>query len=504
VSLRARLLAGMVVLVTAGLAAAAIVTYEEQRSFLYSRVDQEVHQALGPVSFILVRRDGRGAAVFAPAHHLYRPLRARPLVSASGIARRALESIPPGSFGELIGRDGRVIGTPVQFRYGSGRPPVVPVALARASAPRQRLFEFAGYRAIAVPVPDGTEIAAVSLHDTDATLGRLVLVEGLVGAGVLVALVVLGWLMIRFGLRPLERIQRTASEIAHGDFSRRIAPVDERTEVGRLALSLNEMLAQIERAFDARTISEERLRQFLADASHELRTPLSAIRGYAELQRLGALEEPGETERAMERIEAEASRMGELVEDLLTLAHLDELPAPKSAPVDLGELAERALEEARALAPDTTLKLRCEGDDGAYTVSGDAEGLHRVLSNLLRNAIVHTPPATPVEVRLARAPDRISLEVRDHGPGLPVGAEQHAFERFWRAQGGRRRGPGGSGLGLAIVKAIVEAHHGQVHAERAPGGGALFRVTLPVDARFSGNAQRTPSPSTLARDTLGA
>jgi two-component system OmpR family sensor kinase len=270
---------------------------------------------------------------------------------------------------------------------------------------------------------------------------------------------------------------RVAGEIAHGDLARRVSPANQRTEVGRLGSSLNEMLVQIEQAFADRGESEDRLRRFLSDASHELRTPLASIRGYAELFRLGAANEPEELERAMARIEAEATRMGVLVENLLMLARLDELPEMRLVPVDLRELAEHAAEDTRAVAPKREVRLTA---NDAVWVHADAEQLRQVLANLTRNAVIHTPAETAIEISVRREGERAVLEVRDHGPGLPADTGDLVFDRFWRTEGGRSRGRGGSGLGLAIVKAIMQAHHGEVHAGNAPGGGAIFRVTLTI------------------------
>jgi two-component system OmpR family sensor kinase len=283
--------------------------------------------------------------------------------------------------------------------------------------------------------------------------------------------------VIRVGLRPLERMGRVAREIAHGDLTRRVSPDNQRTEVGRLGASLNEMLVQIEQAFEARGESEDRLRRFLSDASHELRTPLASIRGYAELFRLGAANEPEELERVMARIEAEATRMGVLVENLLVLARLDELPEMRLVPVDLSELAEQAVQDTQALAPQREVRLTV---NGAVRVLADPEQLGQVLGNLARNAVIHTPADTAIEISVRPEDDRALVEVRDHGRGLPADAGDRVFDRFWRTEGGRSRGRGGAGLGLAIVKAIVQAHHGEVNAGNAPDGGAVFRVTLPI------------------------
>jgi two-component system OmpR family sensor kinase len=269
----------------------------------------------------------------------------------------------------------------------------------------------------------------------------------------------------------------TAGAIAAGDLTRRVSPADERTEVGRLGLALNAMLGQIERAFSERQASEERLRQFLSDASHELRTPLTSIRGYAELFRMGAAADPDDVAKAMARIEDEAARMGALVEDLLALARLDEMPQTARVPVELAPLVRDAADDTRAAARDREVTVTIDGD---HVVRGDAAQLRQVLANLTRNALTHTPPATPIELSLTGRNGTVRIVVRDHGPGLPAGADANVFERFWRSEGGRERGRAGAGLGLAIVAAIVDAHDGRVSAANAPGGGAQFVIELPA------------------------
>jgi two-component system OmpR family sensor kinase len=473
-SLRARVLIGLVVLAALGLGAMAIATYEEQRSFLYTRVDQQVSAS----QFLVAGQLGvvRGFPP-APFRRVSPPPRHRPATFQAS-----------GTYGELLARDGRLLKEDA-FAYGQSpaSPPALPVhpPLSKFGSTHIRFFTVdsrtdAGlrYRAAAFSLPDGRVLlVAVPLREVDETLSRLLVVEGLVGGGVILALVLLGWIVIRLGLRPLERIGQVAGKIAHGDLTRRVTPANPRTEVGRLGLSLNEMLMRIEQAFADRKESEERLRQFLADASHELRTPLASIRGYAEAFRLGAASEPGTLERAMARIEAETTRMGTLVEDLLLLARLDELPEKRRERVDLCELAEHATEDARAIAPTRTVTLRATG---SLPVLGDPDQLRQVLANLTRNAVIHTPPDSPIELAVRRERDRAVLEVSDHGSGIPAHAGDRVFERFWRIEGGRRRGRGGAGLGLAIVKAIVQAHHGEVHAHNAPDGGAVFRVSLPL------------------------
>jgi two-component system OmpR family sensor kinase len=401
-------------------------------------------------------------------------------------------SLPPGVYGERRSPDGTKLGS-VVITYDETAPsaPELPSELDPGEITTVAASDGSlDYRVVATQPPGGgsTTIVAVPLEEADEQLDRLLLVEGGVIAAVLLLMGAGGWWVVRVGLRPLDRIGATAGAIAAGDLSQRVAPADDRTEVGRLGLSLNAMLHQIEEAFDERTASENRLRRFLADASHELRTPLSSIRGYAELYRMGAARDPEGADRAMSRIEQEAARMGVLVEDLLVLARLDEVRDAVREPVDLTELARDAADDARAAARDRTITFHAGDED--TVVLGDAGQLRQVLLNLTRNALVHTPPGTPVEVGVAREAGRVRVAVRDHGRGLPPGEDPGAlFERFWRADPARGRGPAGAGLGLAIVHGIVTAHGGTVTAQNAPEGGALFTVELPPAA----NVEETPA-----------
>ena len=333
----------------------------------------------------------------------------------------------------------------------------------------------------------GTIVVSVPLREMAQTLDRLRTIELIVSGAILLALGVLAWLVIKAGLRPLERMGKTADDIAAGDLSRRVEEANERTEVGRLGLALNGMLGQIEIAFAEREASEERLRRFLADASHELRTPLSSIRGYAEIFRTGAARKPDQLAQAMQRIEDEAARMGVLVNDLLALARLDEVRESLREPVDLAALARAACDDARALEPQRTIALKVAG---SAEVLGDPEQLRQVLSNLLANAVKHTPSRIPIEVSLGGDDRWATLTVRDHGPGLQPRSERQVFERFWRQDKANQDDGGGSGLGLAIVAAIAKAHGGRVEAANAAGGGAQFTVTLPSRAAAE---QRTPA-----------
>jgi two-component system OmpR family sensor kinase len=475
VSLRVRLTVALVALSAAGLITLAAVTYAEQRSFLYDRVDQQVQAARDEVNHQLDQENGTAGlgSGFAPG-------RGGPGYGQPG--PRPDVNLPSGTFGQRRDVNGTKLGKDVTISYGESSlsppklPKDIPVGKTITVSSQDGSVK---YRVEAFETGDqpGTTVVAVPLRDVTSTLHRLERVEALVIAGVLLALGLLSWWVVRLGLRPLDRMGATAGAIAAGELSQRVEPADSRTEVGRLGLALNEMLGQIETAFAERTASENRLRRFLADASHELRTPLVSIRGYAELFRIGAAREPEDTDKAMRRIEEESRRMGVLVEDMLTLARLDELREPVREPVDLGRVAADAVEDARAVAPRRTIELF---EDGPGKVLGDSHQLRQVVANLMRNALTHTPQGTPVEVRVRADGDDAVLEVRDHGPGLPPGDPADLFERFWRAAPGRERASGGAGLGLAIVAAIVEAHGGNVSAANAESGGASFVIRLPA------------------------
>ena len=513
-SLHARLLAALLALACAGLLVLAAITYTEQRSFLEGRINQEVRTAEPALNNLLDKEAGgtfekraaQGAAGGAP-------LGATPGQSPAGAeghgqggsspgggpGGQPAPNLPPGTFGQLRSASGKVVLSEF-LTFGQARPaePRIP-----AHVPIGTVFTVGSkgssglqYRAYATKDQAGNvTIAAIPTSDEQQTLSHLLLVEGLVIAGVLALLAVGASWAVRLGLRPLDRIGRTASEIAAGDLARRVSPADTRTEVGRLGLALNAMLARLEQAFAERTSSEQRLRRFLADASHELRTPLASIRGYAELFRMGAASDAHDTELAMRRIEEEASRMGKLVEDLLTLARLDQAPVPRRSHVELAELAANAVADARAMAPERAITLAAEQE---VIVAGDRDQLHQVLANLLRNALVHTPEGTPIEVSLEREGELATLRVRDHGPGLP-GSEEELFERFWRSERGRERGRAGAGLGLSITRAIVEAHGGQIGAAQAQGGGAVFTVMLPAVS-----AAPAPAQGQAAHDVAAA
>ena len=341
-----------------------------------------------------------------------------------------------------------------------------------------------------------TFIVAVPRDGVDRTVRKLVLVELLIGLAVLAACAAGGWYAVQRAFRPLRQIEDTAAAIADGELGRRIPTRTAKDEVTSLSRSLNAMLAQIEQSFADREASEERMRQFVADASHELRTPLAAVRGYAELYRQGAVREQEDVASAMWRIESEAGRMGGLVESLLTLARLDEQRPLGIGPVDLTVLAADAAQDARAIEPARRISVvGTTGPLGPVVVQGDEAKLRQVLANLMSNALHHTPAGSPVEVSVGHHPasGQAVVEVRDHGPGVDPDKARKVFERFYRADPSRSRGTGGNGLGLAIAAAIVGSHHGRIGVARTDGGGATFVLELPADQPRTANSQAVPS-----------
>jgi signal transduction histidine kinase len=308
----------------------------------------------------------------------------------------------------------------------------------------------------------------------DSEVQRLVLAELITGA-VLLALLALGgrWLISR-GLAPLDRMASTADIItSRGDLTARMPDPGDHAEAGRLAAAINTMLDRIQQAFGARWASEQKVRQFAADASHELRTPLTTIRGYAELYRQGALG-PDRLPNAMRRIEQEADRMSSLVAELLELARLDRNSSLDLTETDLAELVRDAVADAKAVEPERPVNATTPP---RLVVVADEPRIRQVLANLIGNVREHTEPSIPVAVRLARAGDGALLEVTDAGQGMSEEAAARAFDRFYRGHNG---GNGhGSGLGLSIVQAIATAHGGHAMLKSAAGAGTSVQVWIP-------------------------
>jgi two-component system OmpR family sensor kinase len=484
-SLRGRLLVGLLALVVAGLLVADLGTYLSLQSSLIDRVDKQLFDSRDAVVGLLLDE-----------HHGPGP----PLATA----------LPSGTYIEIRAPDGTsahgTVGAP-GHPQSSGHPQLpadIPTP-DRSSTPAAQSLPGTGgvsqYRVLIYspdrgPAMGDTVILAIPLTDVQATLDNLLLFEGLISAAVLAALALFAWSVIGVGLRPLERMGSTAKAIAAGDLSRRVEPATPRTEIGRLGLSLNGMLSQIEMAFAERTRSEQRLRRFLADASHELRTPLTSIRGYAELLRRGAAHTAEDSALARRRIEAEAVRMSVMVDDLLLLARLDQGRPLEQKPVDLQQIAHDACADARAVAPSRAITLWARE---AVVVRGDELRLRQVVANLVSNAIVHTPTGTPIEVSVTSNGERAALSVTDHGPGLKGEEARRVFEPFYRADPGRSRDRGGSGLGLSIVAAVVTAHGGAVQVLETPGGGATFRVELPLAAARAEIEERAREPEVRTR-----
>jgi two-component system OmpR family sensor kinase len=310
-----------------------------------------------------------------------------------------------------------------------------------------------------------------------------------VSGGVLLGLVAVGiggmWL-VRRNLRPLDRVAATATRVSHLPLSEGKVDIVERvpaedtdtgTEVGKVGAALNEMLDHIDKALNSRQKSEERVRQFVADASHELRTPLASIRGYAELTRREQDPVPQEVTYALGRVESEAIRMTALVDDLLLLARLDAGRPLDHETVDLTEMVVNAVSDAHAAAPDHVWQLQVP--DEPVEVQGDPARLHQIIANLLGNARTHTARGTVVRTSIVREPDQVRLTVRDNGPGVPKELQPDVFQRFARGDTSRNRAAGSTGLGLSIVAAVAQAHGGSVSLDSVPGD-TTFTVTLPA------------------------
>ena len=342
------------------------------------------------------------------------------------------------------------------------------------------------YRLVASTAPDGDVLVnGLPLTGTADAVRRLVAVELLVGLLALVAAALAAVLVIRRTLRPLDRVAATATRVselplASGEveLAERVPPedTDPRTEVGQVGTALNRMLDHVEGSLAARQESETRVRQFVADASHELRTPLASIRGYAELVRRTGGEVSADVGRAMSRVESEALRMQELVEELLLLARLDAGRELTHEEVDLTALVVDTLSDAHAAGPGHSWQV--DLPDTPVLVPGDPARLHQVLANLLANVRSHTPEGTTATVGLRAEDGWAVLQVRDDGPGVPPALHSHVFERFARGDASRSRAAGSTGLGLAIVDAVVTAHGGRVELDSEPGR-TVFTVRLP-------------------------
>jgi two-component system, OmpR family, sensor kinase len=562
--LRVKMVTAVLALVAIALVAISFVGIAFLKDYLLNGADAQLQELYQNAPHL---QNGHNASTVSPEPWLYEAL-----LPHEGLQRFG-GYLPPGISGPAISTDASWL---------SASAPTSVTVPAQSGSELWRVVAYPGQTFYVGPGQQqiGTLIVGIDVTSIYNTIGNLIRIDVIVSVIVLIALFIVGIAVVRASLRPLTDIEKTAGAIAAGDLTRRVPDHDPRTEVGRLGRSLNTMLSQIETAFDARAESElaarrseERMRQFVADASHELRTPLTAIRGFAEYyrQRGGAAEISGlgrrlppgsdangavaeadaateedavvaprhgsnaepadrigsgplpraDLDRIMQRVEQESSRMGGLVEDMLLLARLDQQRPLELSTVDMLTLAADAVHDARMVAPDRSINLTV-GSGAALLVLGDEARLRQVIGNLINNAISHTPEGSAIEVRVrlgnmdewrpaAAAARRLAadpagqaafaaaspnlqplpavvFEIADQGTGLTQSQAEHVFERFYRADQARTRQSGGAGLGLAIVAALVAAHAGNVWVESPPGGGAIFRIAIPLapEARNSG------------------
>jgi two-component system OmpR family sensor kinase len=477
-SLRNRLLVGVLLLSALGFTVSDFVTQNAMQKFLLQQVDQ---QLISVADGALLRVDRAGIQSDSDDDEEGDESRVK------AAPETPLRSVPSSvsitlldPFGNYVGGVGGDLNSQKITDYVVGTLP------ARAAEYGNRPFtlEIPGsdFRVLARVLPSalGSVFVAQSLSGVDETAARLRVVFVFIGLIALLLIAFASRMVIKVGLRPLVAVEETAEKIAAGDLSARLPDAKPNTEVGRLVSSLNAMLSRIEDSFAVRTASENKLRRFVADASHELRTPLTAIRGFAELHRQGAVKGEAATSKLIGRIENESVRMGALVEDLLTLARLDQSRDLALAPVDLTHLVTEAVESARAAGPEHPVTLNLPEE--AF-VLGDAGKIHQVVANLLANARIHTPVGTPITVSIESNDEGTSISIADSGPGLSQDDQTRIFERFYRADPSRNRAKEeGSGLGLSIVASVMQAHGGKVSVDSKLGEGATFTVFFPLGA----------------------
>lgn len=467
-SLRARLTLVNVALLALGIVAAAAVSLMGMRHYVLANVDSQLSTSRASLE--------RMGFTMQQIEYL----------SELGVA---LDKLSPGGSGTqglpsadnvfvAVGPTGKPlsIGTLEPTRRQRALVDAVddPAALAVTGKPHDVTLGGDSYRAVGARLKDGTTVLlATSTESLHSGMKKALRLDTAFGVLLLGLLAVLTMLAAHHRLRPLEDMVETASAIAEGDLTRRVpSRPDAVTETEQLRVALNSMLHQVESAFETRERSEDRLRRFVADASHELRTPLSAIRGYLQLYDKGMLADPAERTRAWGRVHAETDRMSRLVDELLTLARLDQRPELRLRDVDLSRLAREAADDLRAQDPLRPLTVHT---DGTLLVRADESALRKVLGNLVTNVRVHTPPSTPVTLSVERAAGSVRLRVTDEGPGLAPEDATRIFDRFFRTGTGA-----GSGLGLAIVRGVVMAHGGEVRVRTAPEAGLEVVVVLPV------------------------
>jgi two-component system, OmpR family, sensor kinase len=475
--LRTRVLAGVMSVTLAALAAFDIAAVSQMHHYLISRADAQLRNILNllePLSLPVVTKQ-------AGASQRGRRLPVGTAVSPIGEAAAGTGHVPlrdPGDYYVWF-----MAGLSQTGYTGGNR------ALALPDIPYQEFLHLqsseAGWtgetldtgipiRMMVGKVGDGYLIVTLDLRSVGRSIARLerILIIGSAAAALIVALGG-GW-GIRRGLRPIEAMAAQADRITAGDLTDRVAPADAGTEVGRLGAALNGMLARIEASVAEREASQQLTRRFFADASHELRNPLASLRANAELYQQRAIPGRPDVDETMQRISREAQRMGQLVDDMLRLARLDQAPGQQRGQVDLTALVEDCAERAHRTSPGRSWRLAV---DAGLVTEGDQEMLRRALDNLLANVGTHTPDGTTATITAARHDGQVRIEVSDDGPGVPAGELPRIFDRFYRAGAPPQRR--GSGLGLAIVAAIAAAHHGTVQATLNEPHGLRVTLALP-------------------------
>jgi two-component system, OmpR family, sensor kinase len=485
-SLRARLLAGLIALTTVFLVVMGVVTTVVLGTLERDQLNADLTLAASqPVTRMAAGIDGFSAAYLSLGNGTAGVLTADSPTTQTLLAEaRSLASL---SKEQLSARLGKLANYERPFNLTVGGQPTVRAAWRIVPA---NVTESAAKKDL---MPFGSALLLVGRPASDATsnLRRIVFTELITGSALIALLVVCGNWLIGRGLAPLRRMASAAHLITrNGDLAARMPDVDDQQETGRLATAINTMLDRIQQSFDARLQSEQKVRQFAADASHELRTPLTTIRGYAELYRANAFG-PDELPNAMRRIEQEAERMSMLVAELLELARLDRPSSLDLSETDLTVLANDAVADARAVEPYREVRTSAPE---SLVVTADEPRIRQVFANLLSNVRTHTPPGTPATVRLYEYKGGAVIEVTDRGPGMSERDAALAFDRFHRGGGAlaaaaasrtKFNGHDGtemasSGLGLAIVQAIATAHGGHADLSSAPGDGTTVRLWIPV------------------------
>ncbi|WP_328480108.1 HAMP domain-containing histidine kinase [Streptomyces sp. NBC_00377] len=465
-SLRGKLTAANVGLLAIGIVAATAVSLMAMRHYLLDQVDSELTKtrtSLGSSQLTLRQIDSLSVLGFVHDR----------LVPEYSADRPAPDSVftAVDDEGEALSLFGIA---PTEDQRGLAKAVHDPAALVRDADPHDVSVRGAAYRVTATRLTDGTYILlATSTEALHKGIAKALKLDLAVGTLLLALLACLTLFSVRRRMRPLEDMVETSSAIAEGDLTRRVPSSHHPAqEVEQLRLALNSMLHQVETAYRTRERSAAQLRRFVADASHELRTPLSAIRGYLQLYDQGMLVEPEERRRAWDRMNGEVDRMGRLVDELLTLARLDQRPELRLRGVDVSALVRDSAQDLRAQQPGRPVTVEA---DGAVLVRADESGLRQVLGNLVANVRTHTSAEVPVRLGVERVDGVVRLSVQDEGPGLCSEDAARVFDRFFRAGGGA-----GSGLGLAIVQGVVQAHGGEVSVRTAPGEGLAVTVTLPT------------------------